>query len=169
MLTHRRIEANPYKCQAILEIKSSTSVKEIHWLMRRTASLSRFLAASTQKALPFFVLLRKNNFEWISEYEAAFQEFKSYLSSPLILRKHEFGRPLYSYLSVSDAAVAGSLVWENMKQQHLMYFVSKILQWSILRCQKLEKFALALIFTTPHLWQYFQAHTIVVRIDQPIR
>ena len=55
MLTHRGIKANPNKCQAILEMK----------LTGRIASLSRFMAASAQKALPFFSLLKKGNtFEW---------------------------------------------------------------------------------------------------------
>ena len=48
--------------------------------MGRIASFSRFLAASAQQVLPFFALLKKeNNFEWKSECEAVFREFKNYL------------------------------------------------------------------------------------------
>ena len=49
-----------------------------------------------------------------------------------------------------------------------MYFVNKTLQRAEIRYQKLEKVALALVFAARHLRQYFQAHTIVVRMDQPI-
>ena len=99
MLTYRGIKANPDKCQAILEMKSLTSMKDVQWLMGRIASLSRFLAASTWKALPFFALLkRESNFEWTPKREATFQEFKSYLSSPPILCKPEISCPLYFYL-----------------------------------------------------------------------
>ena len=128
MLTHRGIEANPDKCQAIREMKSSTFVKDVQRLMGRIASLLRFLAASARQALPFFALLKKeSNFEWTTECDAAFQEFKAYLSSPPILHKPEFGRPLFLYLSVSDTAIANALVWEDLKQQFLVYFISKVL------------------------------------------
>ena len=99
------------------------------------------------------------------ECEATFQEFKNYLSSPSILCKPEFGHPLYLYLSVSHADVVSVLVREDAKQQHPIYFVNKTLQGAELRYQKLEKVAFALVFTARRLRQYFQAHSIVVRID----
>ena len=59
MLTHQGIEVNPDKYQAILKMKNTTSVKDVQCLTRRITSLSRFLAASAQKASPFFTLLKK--------------------------------------------------------------------------------------------------------------
>ena len=61
MLTHWGIETNPDKCQAILEMKSPTSVKEVQRLTGGIASLSIFVAASARKALPFFSLLKKES------------------------------------------------------------------------------------------------------------
>ena len=170
MLTHQGIDTNPNKCKAILEMKSPTSVKDVQHLTGRIASLSRFLVALSRKALPFFTLLKKeSNFEWTPDCEVAFQEFKSYLSSPLILCKPEIGSPLYLYLSVSDLAIASILVWEDVKQWFPVYFVSKTLQGAEIRYQKLEKVALGLVFAAKHLQQYFQTHAIVVRIEQPIQ
>ena len=45
ILTHRGIKANLDKCQAILEMTSPTSVKEVQRLTGRIASFSRFLVA----------------------------------------------------------------------------------------------------------------------------
>ena len=129
MLTHQGIEANPDKCQAILEMKSPTTVKEVQHLTGKIPSLSRFMAASARKALPFFSLRRKGNtFEWTLECEAAFCKFKKYLSCPLILSKPEVGKPLFLYLSVSNTAIAEALVREGSRQQHPVYFISKALQ-----------------------------------------
>ena len=129
MLINRGIEANPNKCKAILEMKSPSSVKDVQCLTGRIASLSRFLTDSAWKASPFFSLLKKeNNFEWTEDCEAAFKEFKSYLSSPPILCKSEIGKPLFLYLSVSDLAIGGVLVLEDANQQFLVYFVNKTLQ-----------------------------------------
>ena len=41
MLIHRGIEANPNKCQAILEMKSPTSVKDVQRLTGRIVFLSQ--------------------------------------------------------------------------------------------------------------------------------
>ena len=61
MLTNRGIEANPDKCKTILEMKSLSCVKDVQGLTGRITSLYRFLAASAQKASPFFSLLKKEN------------------------------------------------------------------------------------------------------------
>ena len=66
------------------------------------------------EALPLFSLLRKEStFEWTSEYEVAFQNFKEHLSSLSILHKSEPGLPLYLYLLVNDVALASALVGED--------------------------------------------------------
>ena len=151
-------------------MKSPNSMKDVQRLTGRIASLSRYLAASARKAAPFFSLLKKeSNFDWMPECETAFQEFKTYLLSLPILCKPEIGYPLYLYLSVSDSTITDVLVKEDTRQQFLVYFVSKTLQGTKIRYQKLEKVALALIFAAYRLRQYFQAHIIIVRMDQPIR
>ena len=170
MLTHWGIKTNPDKRRAILEMKSLTFVKEVQHLMRRIASLSKFLVVSAWKTPPFFATLKKEStFEWTSKCKGAFTEFKKYLSSPPILYMHEIGHPLYLYLSVSNATIASALVREDSRQQHPIYIVSKALQGSKLRYQKLEKSTFALLVTARHLRQYFHAHLIMVRTNQPIQ
>ena len=138
MLTHQGIEANPDKCQSILKMKSLTSVKEVQQLTGRIASLSRFMTASAQKAWPFFALLKKEStFEWTSKCEAAFTKFKRYLSSPPILSKSDVDKPLILYLSVSNMAVASTLVKEEARQQYPVYFESKVLQGPEVRYRKI--------------------------------
>ena len=99
------------------------------------------------------------------ECEAAFTEFKRYLSYPLILSKPEANKPLFLYFSISDMAIVSALVWEEARQQHPVYFVSKVLQGPEVRYRKLEKVGLALVIIARRLRQYFEAHTIVVRTD----
>ena len=45
LLTHRGIEANPEKCQEIINMRSPTSVKDDQQLTRILAALSRFYFA----------------------------------------------------------------------------------------------------------------------------
>ena len=64
MVSHRGIEANSDKIQAILDMKPSQNVKEVQSLTGRVAALNRFVSKATDKCLPFFRVLKKA-FEWM--------------------------------------------------------------------------------------------------------
>ena len=66
MVSHRRIEANPDKIQAILDMKPPQNVKEIQSLTRRVATFNRFVSKAIDKCLPFFRVLKKA-FEWTDD------------------------------------------------------------------------------------------------------
>ncbi|XP_072078092.1 uncharacterized protein [Arachis hypogaea] len=83
MLTSRGIEANPEKCDAILNMASPRTMKEVQQLAGRVAALSRFLPAVSSRSYCFFQTISKNKkFEWTDECETAFTELKAILSSP---------------------------------------------------------------------------------------
>ena len=63
MVSHRGIEANPDKIQAILDMKPPQNVKEVQSLTGRVAVLNRFVSKATDKCLPFFRVFKKA-FEW---------------------------------------------------------------------------------------------------------
>ncbi|XP_016172873.1 uncharacterized protein K02A2.6-like [Arachis ipaensis] len=170
MITQRGVEANPEKCQAVLQMKSPGCIKDVQRLAGRLTALSRFLGASAARALPFFNLMRKGmTFEWTPACEEAFNHFKEILAAPPVLGKPRAGEPLYLYLSVTEEALAAVLVTEEAKTQQPVYFVSRALQGPELRYSKLERLALALLVSSRRLRQYFQGHRIVVRTDQAIR
>ncbi|XP_057734067.1 uncharacterized protein LOC130949335 [Arachis stenosperma] len=170
MITQRGVEANPEKCQAILQMKSPGCIKDVQRLAGRLTSLSRFLGASATKALPFFNLMKKGiAFEWTSACEEAFQHFKEILAAPPVLGKPKDGEPLYLYLAITGEALAAVLVREEGRAQQPVYFISRALQGAELRYSKLEKLALALLTSSRRLKQYFQSHQVVVRTDQGIR
>jgi len=108
-------------------------------------------------------------FEWTDECEAFLKHLKETLSAPLVLLRPNQGEVLYLYLSVSSDTVSAVLVTETPEGQKPDYFTSKALLGSESRYQKIEKVALTLLTATRRLRQYFLAHTVVVRTDQPIR
>nr|XP_025680402.1 uncharacterized protein LOC112782271 [Arachis hypogaea] len=171
ILTSRGIEANPDKCRAILEMKSPTTLKEVQRLTGRLAALSRFLPCLALKSYNFFQCLKKStkHFEWTESCEAAFQNLKQFLSKPPVLQKPKPNEPLSIYLSITDVAISSVLLTDTEKGQQPIYFVSKSLQGAELRYPRLEKLALALVFSSRRLRPYFQGHTIIVRTKQPLR
>jgi hypothetical protein len=118
MLTSRDIEANPDKCQEILDMASPRSMKDIQQLTGRIAALSRFLPASAKRYLPMFKILKKqDSFNWTQECEDAFQELKASLASLPVLTKPTTGNTLVLYLAVTDEAVSAVLIREEGKDQ----------------------------------------------------
>ncbi|XP_057425850.1 uncharacterized protein LOC130719235 [Lotus japonicus] len=110
MLTNRGIELNPEKCQAIVEMKSPRTVKEVQQLAGQMAAIGRFLPKAALRALPLYALLKKGaNFTWSEEAEQAFSRLKEVLTSPPILSSPKPGEPLYLYLVVRDKAVSSVL------------------------------------------------------------
>ena len=71
MVSQRRIEANPDKIQAILDMEPPKNIKEVQSLTGRVVALNRFISKTIDKCLPFFKVLRKA-FEWTDECQKAF-------------------------------------------------------------------------------------------------
>ena len=71
MVSQRGIEAILKKVQAIINMASPKSVKEVQKLTGMIAALNRFISRATDKCLPIFKTL-KQAFAWTDECEAAF-------------------------------------------------------------------------------------------------
>ncbi|GKV47366.1 hypothetical protein SLEP1_g54271 [Rubroshorea leprosula] len=179
MVSRRGIEVNPEKIRAIAEMKPPKSVKDIQRLTGRVAALHRFISKSADKCLPFFKIMRsaaqkhesgkQKKFEWNQDCQAAFEELKSYLSSPPLLTKAIDGEILYLYLGISDEAISSVLVREEAKQLKPIYYISSVLHGAELRYPIAEKAALAIVTSARKLRPYFQSHPIIVLTYQPLR
>ena len=151
-----------------MELEPPRTVKEVQSLNGKIVALNRFISKATDKCLPFFRTLRKS-FEWTDECQMAFDNLKVYLSSPLLLSPSKPGEELYLDLAVSQAAVSVALVREENRSQRPVYFTSQALRGEEERYPQMEKLAFALITIARKLKPYFQAHTIVVLTDKPLR
>ncbi|XP_020240077.1 uncharacterized protein LOC109818937 [Cajanus cajan] len=168
ILSQRGIEANPDKCQAIINMKSPINVKEVQRLAGRIASLARFLPYMADRSRPIMSLLKKaTKFKWTDECESAFNSFKAILATPPLLIKPDPQLDMIMYISVSDKAISTVLVQEKTEQMPI-YFISRVLQDAETRYQHLEKTVLALVHTSRRLRHYFQSHRMLVRTDTPI-
>jgi len=70
---------------------------------------------------------------------------------------------------VSHTAVSAALVREDSAVQRPVYYISRALRGAKQSYQLLEKMSLALVITSRRLCPYFQAHSIVVLTDQPLK
>jgi len=124
MLTQRGIEANPEKCKAIIEMRSSTTVKEVQHLIGRLIAISRFLPKLAEQTQPIVQLLKKSAwFTWTDDCEQIFQKLKTTLTSPPILHKLDTRQPLLVYITATDHTVSAALVQYIEGMQHPIYFI----------------------------------------------
>ena len=94
---------------------------------------------------------------------------KKYLSSPPLLSPSKPGEELYLYIAVSQAAVSAALVKAEEGLQWPVYFISRAFRGAEVRYPRMEKLAFALVKVARKLKPYFQAHTIIVLMDQPLK
>ena len=72
------------------------NIKDVQSLTGRVAALNRFVSKAIDKFLPFFKVLRKA-FKWMDECQQAFEDLKTYLTSPSLLSPFKPGEELYLY------------------------------------------------------------------------
>ncbi|XP_021817131.1 uncharacterized protein LOC110759386 [Prunus avium] len=158
MISQRGIEANPDKIKAIINMEVLKTQKDIQSLTGRVATLTRFISKATDKCAPFFKALKegKHHIEWTAECDKKFQDLKDYMGRAPLLSKPLPGETLSLYLSVSTTTVSSVLIRTPEKAAESRY-------------PPLEQLALALVVSARRLRPYFQAHTITVLTNHPLR
>ncbi|GJZ22770.1 reverse transcriptase domain-containing protein, partial [Tanacetum coccineum] len=164
----------PDKADAVLSLPSPGCLKDVQKLNGKLASLNNFLSKSA-KSLPFFKTLKKctkkSDFQWTQEAEVAFKQMKRLIAEIPMLTAPKERDELIMYLAGAKEAINAVLMTEREGggKQLPVYFVSCALQGPKINYTRMEKLVLALLSASRRLKRYFQAHTIVVITDQPIK
>jgi hypothetical protein len=171
LVSHRGIEANPSKIQAIMNMALPQSTKDIQQLTSRLAALNRFILRSTERSLPFVKTLRgAKDFAWGPEQAVAFESLKQYLSNLATLTSPDPGLPLLLYIVASPSVVNASLVQEKTREgktyQCPVYFFLKVLTSSKCNMTELEKIEYMVTMASRKLRHYFEAHRVQVTSDK---
>ncbi|GJR69623.1 reverse transcriptase domain-containing protein [Tanacetum coccineum] len=163
----------PDKADAVLSLPSPRCLKDVQKLNGKLASLNRFLSKSAEKSLPFFKTLKKctkkGDFQWTQEAEVAFKQMKKLIAELPMLTAPKEKEELIMYLAAAKEAISAVLMTERGGKQLPVYFVSRALRGPEINYTPMEKLVLALLSASRRLKRYFQAHTIVVITDQPIK
>ncbi|KAK8957690.1 hypothetical protein KSP39_PZI001086 [Platanthera zijinensis] len=170
LLTPEGLAPNPNKVKAILDMAPPRSPKEVQQLGGRLAGLGRFISRVGGKSASFFKTLRgASKFQWTEECSQAFEQLKRQLTSTPLLQSPRSGEMLFLCLGVGLEPVRSVLVREENRRQFPVYYVSHILKDVETRYPILEKLALALVMSARRLRPYFQAHSVQVVTDQPLK
>jgi hypothetical protein len=100
LVSHREIEANPIKIQAIINMTPPQSARDVQRLTGRLAALNRFISKSAERSLPFLKTLRgAKDFAWGPEQATAFESLKQHLSDLATLASPDPSLPLLLYIA----------------------------------------------------------------------
>nr|GEX41936.1 reverse transcriptase domain-containing protein [Tanacetum cinerariifolium]GEX55903.1 reverse transcriptase domain-containing protein [Tanacetum cinerariifolium] len=120
------------KTEAVLQLPSPQTIKEVQSLNRKLASLNRFISKSAEKSLPLFKTLKncikKSDFHWTPDAEQAFKQLKQHLARLPMLVAPKPDEELIMYLSASYGAISAVLMTERDTVQTPVYFLSRALQ-----------------------------------------
>ena len=170
MVTHRGIEVNPDQIKAINSLQPPRNPNEVQKLTGMMAALNRFISRSAERCRPFFLLLHKwKEFQLSEECDKAFQELKRYLSHPPIMSSPVVDEVLFAYITVALYAISLVLIRVDSGIQRPVYYVSKSLNEAEVRYLPLEKAILVVVHATRKLPHYFQAHTVVILTELPLK
>ncbi|XP_061998892.1 uncharacterized protein LOC133716187 [Rosa rugosa] len=145
---------------------------EVQSLTGKVVSLAQFISRITDKCAPFFKLFKTHHtkaINWGPEHDKAFRGLRDYLALVPTLSKPIPGEVLYIYLTVSVTAISAPLVRREDNNELPVYYTGKGFNDAKSRYFDIEKFALALLTVARRLQQYFQAHTIHVLTNQPLK
>ena len=109
------------------------------------------------------------NFEWTEEYAKAFQQLKDYLARLPIMSSLEPNEVLFAYIAVAPYVVSLVLIRVDNGIQRPVYYISKSLHEAEVHYLPLEKAILVVVLGTHKLPHYFQAHTVVVLTQLPLK
>jgi len=132
------------------------NLKELQELQGHWAYIIRFISNLTGYCHPLSDLMNKGTpFECDDSCQRAFDSIKKYLSSPLILGAHVFGKPLIVYIATQEHSLGALDAQENSKgKERALYYLSWTLVEAELNYSLIEKMCLALIFAVQKLRHY---------------
>ncbi|GKD90496.1 hypothetical protein Tco_1366003 [Tanacetum coccineum] len=100
------IQACSEKTQAVINVPSPRTLKEVQSLNEKLASLNRFLSKAAEKSLPFFKTLKrcikKSDFAWMEEAEKALKDMKKQIEELPTLTAPIEGETLIMYISTVE-------------------------------------------------------------------
>ena len=138
------------------------NIKELRGLIWRLQFIRRFISQHSQRCQPFYKLLKgRAHFDWNNKCQHAFDEVKSYLSSPLVLKPPTPEKSLILYVLVIDNSIGAVLAQHDEEgKERVTYYLSKLFNDAEKKYTTMEKTCAGVVWLAQKLKHYFLAHEV---------
>ena len=155
------------RVQAILDLRSPNSVKELQSFLGIVNFYRNFMPNLATKASTLYDLLSKDrNFEWAQEHNDCFENIKRMLVSNQVLAHYNPDIPIKLVVDASPTGVAAVLlnVYDSGVERPIT-FASQRLSATEMKYAQVEKEALAIMFGVKKFHQYLYGRPFILVSD----
>ena len=166
IISYRGIEIDPERTAAIREYQPPRDAKGIARFIGMINYYSRFIPHLAEKAAPLNQLRRKNvKFVWTDVHQNAFEELKTCLISPPILRTPDWTREMILQTDWSSVAVGAVLLQEVDGVGMPIAFASRVLTECERKYDAYEGECLAVLFGCDKFRPYLEHREFLLECD----
>jgi hypothetical protein len=175
IVSQQGIEPNPEKVTALEWMGLIRDLKGVQKVLGCLAALSRIISRLSEKGLPLYRLLKKNErFSSTVEAQEALYKLKATLAHAPILTPPLDGEHLYLYVATTTQVVSAVIVVERTEEGHALpvqwpvYYISEVLSETKTRYLQIQKLLYAVVLARRKLQHYFEAHLVTVVSSFPL-
>ena len=167
-------ELNPCedKVARIMKALPPRTKKQLRSFLGLIGYYRKFVQNFAGKAEPLTDLTRKgrpNILVWEEKHQKAFDELKSVLANPPVLKLPDESKRFFLQTDASDKAIGAILMQEYDDIKFPVYFISRRLQQREEHYSTIEKECLAIVWAVQKLQIYLYGQTFVLQTDhQPL-
>ncbi|XP_041009475.1 uncharacterized protein LOC121253540 [Juglans microcarpa x Juglans regia] len=156
------VKADPKKVAAMLDWPVPKNIKSLRGFLGLTGYYRKFIKGYGLIASPLTELLKLNSFFWSERADTAFQDLKTAVTSPPVLRLPDFSQPFTLECDASGGGIGAVLMQEGQP----IAFFSKALKGRALTLSTYEKEFLALVTAVQKWRPYLLGQSFTIKTDQ---
>ena len=161
------VSTDPKKLEAVRSFPTPTDVRTLRSFLELASYYRRFVRNFSQVARPLHLLTRKDvPFEWTPEYQQAFEQLKTLLTSSPVLTYPDFSKPFILETDASGAGLGAVLAQRQTDGTvRPVAYASRSLQGPEHNYGITELEGIGVVWATKHFRPYLYGHTCGVFTD----
>ncbi|KAH9699581.1 hypothetical protein KPL71_024420 [Citrus sinensis] len=162
IISEKGVAVDPVKIQIVIDWPTPTTTKGVRGFLSLAGYYRKFIRNFGCIAAPLTRLLTKDGFHWNKDAVAAFDQLKTALTSPPVLRLPDFSQRFVIECDASGIGIGAILSQQNK----LVAYFSEALKGSALALSTYEKEMLAIIKSIRKWRPYLLGKPFTIRTDQ---
>lgn len=156
------LKMDPERINAISDIKTPTTVKELQRFLGMVTYVSKFISNLAELTSPLRELLKRGvEWQWGTPQQESFQKIKDSLAAAPILQYFDPNKPIVVQADASQNGLGACLLQESLP----VAFASRSLSEAEQGYSQIEKELLAIVFSCEKFHQYIYGHRVVIESD----